>query len=133
VKEGALVVGEAEPRYREVPFPAARHLVIDSGRMGVRRHLSHGLLEVDVTRPRQSMLEHKARTGESLSFTAFVVACLAQAIARSLRSGLPELAWPAQIFSGVDVVTDQTGGVVALPHIISANQAPPDPRSRVLG
>jgi pyruvate/2-oxoglutarate dehydrogenase complex dihydrolipoamide acyltransferase (E2) component len=116
-----MAAGDADPRYREVPFPAARQIVVDSGRMGARRHLSHGLLEVDVTRPRAWMREHKARTGESLSFTAFIVTCLAQAIARQ-----PEVQayrnWRGRlvIFSDVDVVTmvETERGGVALPHII---------------
>src|SRR5437899_10266403 len=40
----------------------------------------HGLLEVDVTRARAHLREHKAITGESLSFTAFLIACLAKAV-----------------------------------------------------
>jgi pyruvate/2-oxoglutarate dehydrogenase complex dihydrolipoamide acyltransferase (E2) component len=42
-----------------------------------------GLLEVDVTVPRQIIAAHKARTGESLSFTGFLVACLARAVAEN--------------------------------------------------
>ena len=48
--------------------------------MSAARHAVHGLLEVDVTLPRQILREHKARTGESLSFTAFLLACLGQAV-----------------------------------------------------
>src|SRR3989442_5791716 len=40
----------------------------------------HGLIEVDVTRARAHLREHKATTGESLSFTAFLIACLAKAV-----------------------------------------------------
>ena len=39
------------------------------------------LIEVDISEPRRLMREHKQQTGESPSLTAFVVACLAQAIA----------------------------------------------------
>ena len=39
------------------------------------------MTEVDVTEPRRLLREHKERTGEKLSFTAFVVACLSRAIA----------------------------------------------------
>ncbi len=40
----------------------------------------YGLLEVDVTVARQFMAEHKARSGEALSFTGYLVYCLARAV-----------------------------------------------------
>jgi pyruvate/2-oxoglutarate dehydrogenase complex dihydrolipoamide acyltransferase (E2) component len=40
----------------------------------------YGLLEVDVTVAQQFIAEHKARTGEALSFTGFLVFCLARAV-----------------------------------------------------
>ena len=66
--------------YTVEPFPAARQLIAEAGRMGARRSMIHGLLEIDVTHARTVLREHKAQTGETLSFTAFIVACLAQAI-----------------------------------------------------
>jgi hypothetical protein len=66
--------------YEVVPFPAMRRLVVDGGRLAARRHAIHGLIEVDVTEPRRYFREHKARTGETLSFTAFAIACLGKAV-----------------------------------------------------
>ena len=43
-------------------------------------HWMVGLLEVDVTVAQQFIAEHKARTGEALSFTGFLVYCLARAV-----------------------------------------------------
>jgi pyruvate/2-oxoglutarate dehydrogenase complex dihydrolipoamide acyltransferase (E2) component len=43
-------------------------------------HYMYGLLEVDVTVARQFITEHKRRTGEALSFTGFLVFCLARAV-----------------------------------------------------
>jgi pyruvate/2-oxoglutarate dehydrogenase complex dihydrolipoamide acyltransferase (E2) component len=43
-------------------------------------HPMYGLLEVDVTVPRQFIAEHKARTGESLSFTGYLTRCVASAV-----------------------------------------------------
>lgn len=40
----------------------------------------YGLLEVDVTLPRRVISEHKALTKETLSFTGFLVYCLARAV-----------------------------------------------------
>ena len=66
--------------YEIVPFPTARRVIVDYLHASARKHTIHGLIEVDVTDARQYMREHKARTGESLSFTAFVITCLGQAI-----------------------------------------------------
>ena len=41
----------------------------------------HGLVEFDVTEPRRRLREQKERTGESLSFTAFVLHCVGAAVA----------------------------------------------------
>ena len=77
--------------YTVEPFPAARQLIAEAGRMGARRSMIHGLLEIDVTHARTVLREHKAQTGESLSFTAFIVACLAQALRRALAASPDQL------------------------------------------
>jgi pyruvate/2-oxoglutarate dehydrogenase complex dihydrolipoamide acyltransferase (E2) component len=43
-------------------------------------HTMYGLLEVDVTLARKWIAEHKARTGETLSFAGFLAFCLARAV-----------------------------------------------------
>jgi pyruvate/2-oxoglutarate dehydrogenase complex dihydrolipoamide acyltransferase (E2) component len=48
--------------------------------MGLKKHTVHGLVEFDVSRARAAIREHKAQTGEALSFSAFVLACLGKAI-----------------------------------------------------
>jgi pyruvate/2-oxoglutarate dehydrogenase complex dihydrolipoamide acyltransferase (E2) component len=40
----------------------------------------HGFTEVDITEPRRLIKEHFEREGEKLSFTAYIVTCLAQVI-----------------------------------------------------
>lgn len=104
-------------------FPAARQLIVEAGRLGSRRPLIHGLLEIDVTRARAALRDHKARTGESLSFTAFIVKCLAQAIDQDRRVQAYRN-WRNQliVFDEVDVVTliEAEHGGVAIPHIIRA-------------
>lgn len=44
------------------------------------KHWIYGLLEVDVTIARQFIEEFKVRTGEGLSFTGYLVFCLARAV-----------------------------------------------------
>ncbi len=112
--------------YRVIPFPAARQVIVDAGRAGSRRHLIHGLLEIDVTRPLELLHERQAQTGEKLSFTGFIVKCFAQAVAK-YPSVHAYRNWRNQLilFDDVDVVTlieTQVGGV-AIPHVIrQANQ-----------
>src|SRR3970040_313656 len=54
-------------------------------RLASRKHTIYALIEVDVTEPRRMIREYKARTGESLSFTAFVIACLGKVIDQNKR------------------------------------------------
>lgn len=109
--------------FQTVPFPAARRVVVDAGRMGVRRHLSHGLLEIDVTPVREAMRRHKAETGESLSFTAFIIACLGQAIAKH-PSVQAYRDWRGRLilYDDVDVATEIETKIdsVAMPHVVRA-------------
>lgn len=103
------------------PFPPGRQDVIDALEVGVRRHMVHALLELDVTRPRQLILDHETRTGERISFTAFVVASLARAIDRDrLLHAYRDWRGRLVLFDEVDVVTlvEPEPGAVAIPHVI---------------
>jgi pyruvate/2-oxoglutarate dehydrogenase complex dihydrolipoamide acyltransferase (E2) component len=66
--------------YHVEPIPRMRRFSLDAGYLGRRRHIVHGLIEVDVTQARNQLRAHKERTGETLSFTAFIIACLGQAV-----------------------------------------------------
>jgi hypothetical protein len=66
--------------YEVEPFPRLRQVVVDFLRLAHGKHTIHGLIEVDVTHARRLLREHKARTGESLSFTAFIITCLGRAV-----------------------------------------------------
>jgi pyruvate/2-oxoglutarate dehydrogenase complex dihydrolipoamide acyltransferase (E2) component len=57
-----------------------RQLVIDGMELAARKHNIHGLVEVDITDARTKLRQIKERTGESLSFTGFIVYCCARAI-----------------------------------------------------
>src|SRR6266849_9377227 len=67
--------------YQVVPYPKIRRWMAAMFRSVQHKPMIHGLLEVDVTRARAHLREHQAKTGESLSFTAFLTTCLAQAVA----------------------------------------------------
>jgi pyruvate/2-oxoglutarate dehydrogenase complex dihydrolipoamide acyltransferase (E2) component len=106
--------------YDILPFPSDRKVILDAGRLASRRHIVHGLLEVDVTTARALLRGAKAR-GEDLSFTAFLVACFARAIA-----GAPAVQayrdWRGRlvVFRDVDVATpvEAVAGATAIPHIV---------------
>jgi pyruvate/2-oxoglutarate dehydrogenase complex dihydrolipoamide acyltransferase (E2) component len=106
-----------------LPFPPQRKIVVDSGYLSSRRHIIYGLLEVDVTQPRLLMRAQAAASGSKISFTAFIVACLAKSIEANPQVQA-YLDWRGRlvIFKEVDVVTmiEPEKGAVAIPHIIRA-------------
>jgi pyruvate/2-oxoglutarate dehydrogenase complex dihydrolipoamide acyltransferase (E2) component len=66
--------------YKIEPIPAMRRFAFDSGYLGRRRHIVHGLIEVDITKARHFISEHERETGEKLSLTAFIIFCLSKSI-----------------------------------------------------
>lgn len=111
--------------YQLVPFPKIRRAYMDVLREGQRKHMIHALLEVDVTNARQYLRQYKAKMGEALSFTAFIVTCLAQAVdehkyMQAYRQGRNRLI----LFEDVDVNTqierEMDGHKVVMPCIIRA-------------
>ena len=108
-----------------VPYPKMRRLEVLAYRSVQYKPMIHGLLEVDVTRARAFLREHKATTGESLSFTAFLTVCLAKAVdehkaVQAYRKGSKHLI----VFDEVDVYTpierDVAGHSEIIPYIIRA-------------
>jgi pyruvate/2-oxoglutarate dehydrogenase complex dihydrolipoamide acyltransferase (E2) component len=111
--------------YQVVQYPKMRRLEVIAYRSVQHIPMMHGLFEVDVTRARAFLREHKANTGESLSFTAFLIVCLAKAIeehkaVQALRLGRKRLI----LFEEVDVYTpverDVAGQKEIIPYIIRA-------------
>ncbi len=77
--------GDLVGGFRERPFPPARIVGTDTVRIGLRRHHIPVLAEVDVTAARSAIARQKAETGEGLSFTGWVIACLGRAAAEHPR------------------------------------------------
>lgn len=111
--------------YQIIPFPKIRRLMVDGGRLARQKHLIHGLVEMDVTDARRSIREYKAKTGETISFTAFIMVCLGQAVdmnkhMQAYRTWFEKLV----IFEDVDVNTmfevEVNGRKIIRPHIIRA-------------
>jgi pyruvate/2-oxoglutarate dehydrogenase complex dihydrolipoamide acyltransferase (E2) component len=111
--------------YQMVPYPKIRRWMAAMFRSVQRKPMMHGLLDVDVTRARTYLREYKAKTGESLSFTAFLITCLAKAVeenkaVQAYRQGSKRLI----LFEEVDVYTpiehDMAGQKQVIPYVIRA-------------
>ena len=107
--------------YKMVPNPKLQRFYAAMFRSAQHTPIMHGLLEVDVTMARALLREHKANTGESLSFTAFLIACLAKAVdehkaVQASRKGSKHLI----LFEDVDVLTYIERGAAPMPYIIRA-------------
>lgn len=66
--------------YTHKPFSQSRQMMTDVLDAASRRHMIHGLIEVDVSKPRELLQKIKEQTGNSLSFTGFIIYCCARAV-----------------------------------------------------
>lgn len=111
--------------YQIISFPKIRRLMVDGGRLARQKHVIHGLVEMDVTCARQTIREHKSKTGETLSFTAFVMTCLGRAVDMNKHMQAYRTWWDKLVlFDDVDVNTmfevEVDGRKIIRPHIIRA-------------
>jgi pyruvate/2-oxoglutarate dehydrogenase complex dihydrolipoamide acyltransferase (E2) component len=105
-------------------FSRSRNPTIDTLAWGRKRHHIPMLLEIDVTAARVVIHDRKTKTGQRISFTGWIVKCIAQAVSEhkhvhALRKGKREIV----TFDDVDVTmiiereTD-TGEKLPMPYII---------------
>ena len=111
--------------YKMVSYPKIRRFMAAARRSTQHTPMMHGLIEVDVTRARAHLRDHKAKTREALSFTAFIIACVAKAVdenksVQASRKGRKHLI----LFEDVDVLTyierDVSDQAQIMPYIIRA-------------
>jgi pyruvate/2-oxoglutarate dehydrogenase complex dihydrolipoamide acyltransferase (E2) component len=104
-------------------FPSFRNPTIDTLNWGRHRHHIPILVEIDVTEARSAIHALKVKTGKGMSFTGWIVKCLAQAISEhkyvhALRNNKRQLV----IFEDVDVsiIIERTvaGEKLPMPYII---------------
>ena len=116
--------------FDEHTFPSFRTATLDTLEWGRKRHHIPLMLEVDVTAAREAIRLQKERTGEAVSFTGWIIKCLAQAVAEhphvhALRKGRGKLI----TFRDVDVTivversvrpvgTGAAGTTLPMPYII---------------
>lgn len=112
--------------FEERKFPDFRNPTIDTLIWGSKRHHIPILLEIDVTDARDAIHARKIKTGQAISFTGWIVKCLAQAVSEhksihALRKGKRRVV----IFDDVDVtviveraVEPSTGETLPMPYIV---------------
>ena len=112
-------------KYDIVPFPKSRRMLAVTYPSVRHKAMTHGLIEVDVTDVRRRLREHKEKTSESISFTAFIIACLAHAVDENkLLNACHKGAKQLVLFDSVDVATaverELAGWKQPIVHIIRA-------------
>jgi pyruvate/2-oxoglutarate dehydrogenase complex dihydrolipoamide acyltransferase (E2) component len=111
--------------YKMVSYPKIRRFMAAAYRSTQHRPMIHGLLEVDVSGARAYLRDQKAKTGESLSFTAFLIACLAKAVdehkaVQAIRFGSKRLIVFDEVDVLIDIERDVAGQKYIIPSIIRA-------------
>ena len=89
--------------YELKPFTKNRQNIALIAGEGWRKHSLHAIIEVDVTRARELIKEHK-RNGHDISFTGWIIKCVAQAVSEhnilnAYRQGKRKIV----VFKDVDV------------------------------
>jgi pyruvate/2-oxoglutarate dehydrogenase complex dihydrolipoamide acyltransferase (E2) component len=102
-----------------LPYPAYQRMAAAAYWSVRHKPMIHGLLEIDVTKPRAVLRAHHSQTGEGLSFTAFLAGCLAKAVdehkaVQAFRQGRKHLV----VFDDVDVCTRIERGVAGQKYVV---------------
>lgn len=95
-------MNKSNGNYTELPYK--RSLVKDVVKLSHHRFFMEGFAEIDITKPREIIENHKEITGEKISFTAFIAKCVGQAVSEhkevhALRKGKKVI-----IFDDVDIM-----------------------------
>ena len=111
--------------YTVVPFPRMQSIVRTIACVARHKYIIRGLVEIDVTRARQLIREHKARTGESLSFTAFLAECVGHAVemnksVQAYRNWRHQLVLFDDVDINIQVERDRQGQKFSFPYIVRA-------------
>lgn len=113
------------PGFTRLPYPHSRAFVVDAAHVARNKHMIHGLAEFDVTKARTVLRDYKDRSGESLSFTAFILHCVGAAVAQDrMIHGYRDWRGRLVLFDDVDINTiveiELEGRRFPLAHVIRA-------------
>ncbi|MDP6466526.1 MAG: 2-oxo acid dehydrogenase subunit E2 [Pirellulaceae bacterium] len=94
------------PPHTKIAWPRERLAAIDFIDEASRQNTVYGMLEFDVTTPLALVREHEVRTGEKLSFTSYIIRCVAKAVEEQKRiAAYREKDKGLVVFEDVDVST----------------------------
>ncbi len=104
-------------------FPSSRQATIDVGYIGLRKHHVKALIELDVTRARELIKNYRNQKGEEISFTAWILKCISQAIVENrsvhaIRKGKSKLIIFDDLDISIVVEKEVKGEKVPLPVVI---------------
>jgi pyruvate/2-oxoglutarate dehydrogenase complex dihydrolipoamide acyltransferase (E2) component len=104
-------------------FPSSRQSTFDIGYIGVRKHHIKALIELDVTLARELIKSFRSQKKEELSFTAWILKCISQAISENksvhaIRKGKNKLIIFEDIDISIVIEKEIKGEKVPLPLVI---------------
>lgn len=109
-------------KFEERPFIKYRKVVADMVELASKKHQMKGNMEIDVTLAREKLRSYKARTGETQSFTAWFVKCVAQVISENKKIHAMRKGKKIIIFDDVDILvmieTMMREDQAALPYVV---------------
>jgi len=107
--------------YRKTRLPDTRLIAIEAMKRGVKAHYVCGFLEIDVTEARRRIKAAKSN-GNHVSFTAWIVKCLASAVKEFPEVNAYRKGRSAYVFETVNIgimVERELGGeAVPLPYLV---------------
>ena len=97
-------MGKKIINYTVKPFPKSRDIIVDALEQAKQYNHIYGIFEVDVSKAIGIINAHKEKTSERLSFTSWVIRCVAHAVSENpiihtLRKGQRKVV----IFDDVDI------------------------------
>jgi hypothetical protein len=108
--------------YRTETIPSSRVLAIDTLEEGIKRHHVTALIEPDVTDVRAALRRLVSEGGRRLSFTAWLIKCIAQAASEQPEAHAVRRRKRLFIFDDVGVSllieTELEGKMVPLPYVV---------------
>ncbi len=110
-------------KYEVKEFPSSRQATFDAGYIGLRKHHIKALIELDVTEARKLIKNYRNQRKEELSFTAWILKCISQAISenrsvQAIRKGKNKLIIFEDIDISIIVEKEVQGEKVPLPLVI---------------
>ncbi len=110
-------------QYEVKEFPSSRQATFDAGFLGLRKHHIKALIELDVTEARELIKKYRNQKKEDVSFTAWILKCISQAIdehktVHAIRKGRNKLILFDDVDISVIIEKEIRGEKVPLPLVI---------------